>query len=376
EAESLYSKLLASKSITQKRRSEFYNNLALSIYQQGVAANANKDTSRAVQHFARISTIAPKSEIAATGLYDAIALNMQFKQWENAITQIERFQSMYPKHKYSNDVSKKLSAAYLSSNQGIKAAEQFEIIARTDSDLAVKAAAQWQAAQIYEEKNKLNEAIKAYQDYAATFKKPYSQRLEAMDKVAGLYAKTKAFKPSRSWYKKIVDIDEKALNNARTDISRQIASNAYLTLARHEKSRFDSLQLTLPLKKSLRKKKNTMQNSVKLYGKASINKVYAITTEATYSIGKIYEDFSQALLKSDRPKNLNEEELDQYEILLEDQAFPFEDKSIEFYEINLARVKDGLYNDWIKKSLVRLATLFPVRYDRKPKLDDYVIEMR
>ncbi|MCP4237759.1 MAG: hypothetical protein GY770_29995, partial [Aestuariibacter sp.] len=47
EAESLYSKLLASKSITQKRRSEFYNNLALSIYQQGVAANANKDTSRA-----------------------------------------------------------------------------------------------------------------------------------------------------------------------------------------------------------------------------------------------------------------------------------------------------------------------------------------
>ncbi len=376
EAESLYTKLLSSKSINQKRRNEFYNNLALSIYQQAEAANSNKDTSRAVQHFARISTIVPKSEIAATGLYDAIALNMQYKQWDNAIAQIKRFQQLYPKHKYSNDVSKKLSAAYLSSNQGIKAAEQFEKIARTDSDLAVKAAAQWQAAEIYEEKNKLSEAIKAYQDYAASFRKPYTQRLEAMDKVATLYAKTKALKSSRTWHQKIVSIDEEALNNARTDISRQIASRSYLVLARHEKSRFDNLQLTLPLKNSLRKKKNAMQNSVKLYGKASINKVYEITSESTYSIGKIYEDFSQALLASDRPKNLNEEELDQYEILLEDQAFPFEDKSIEFFEINLARVKDGLYNDWIQKSLAQLANLFPVRYDRKPKLDDFVTEMR
>ncbi|MCP4491388.1 MAG: tetratricopeptide repeat protein [Gammaproteobacteria bacterium] len=376
EAESLYSKLLALKSTTQKLRNEFYNNLALSIYQQAVAANDNKDTGRAVQHFARISTIVPKSEIAATGLYDAIALNMQYKQWDTAIAQIDRFQHLYPKHKYSNDVSKKLSAAYLSSNQGIKAAAQFEKIARTDSDLAVKAAAQWQAAEIYAEKNKLSAAIKAYQDYATTFKKPYSQRLEAMDRLAGLYARNKAFKSSRQWYKKIVSVDEKALNNARTDISRQIASNGYLVLARHQKSLFDNLQLTLPLKNSLRKKKSTMQNSVKLYGKASLNKVYEITSEATYSIGKIYEDFSQALLKSDRPKNLNEDELDQYEILLEDQAFPFEDKSIEFFEINLARVKDGLYNDWIKKSLAQLANLFPVRYNRRPKLDDFVIEMQ
>ena len=186
EAESLYTQLLSSKTIKRKRREEFSNNLALSIYRQAEAANANQDTGRAVQHFARISTVVPKSEIAATGLYDAIALNMQYKQWNNAIAQIKRFQTLYPKHKYSNDVSKKLSAAYLSSDQGIKAAEQFEKIARTDNDLTVKAAAQWQAAEIYEEKNKINEAIKAYKDYAATFKKPYTQRLEAMDKVAGL----------------------------------------------------------------------------------------------------------------------------------------------------------------------------------------------
>ena len=88
-----------------------------------------------------------------------------------------------------------------------------------------------------------------------------------------------------------------------------------------------------------------MQASVKLYGQASKYKIFEATTEATYAIALIYKDFSKALLQSDRPARLNAEELDQYEILLEDKAFPFEDKAIEFFEINLARIKDGFYND-------------------------------
>ena len=115
-----------------------------------------------------------------------------------------------------------------------------------------------------------------------------------------------------------------------------------------------------------------MQKSVKLFGNASKYKIYEATTEATYSIALIYKDFSKSLLDSDRPTKLSAEELDQYEILLEDQAFPFEDKSIEFFEINLSRIKDGFYNDWISKTHTELIKLFPVRYNRKPKQDTYI----
>ncbi|MFK5950134.1 MAG: hypothetical protein QM500_15325, partial [Methylococcales bacterium] len=111
---------------------------------------------------------------------------------------------------------------------------------------------------------------------------------------------------------------------------------------------------------------------VKYYGNASKYKIYEASTEATYSIALIYKDFSISLLESDRPTKLNAEELDQYEILLEDQAFPFEDKSIEFFEINLSRVKDGHYNKWIQKSHEQLTGLFPTRYNRKPKTDSYI----
>ncbi len=376
ESETLYTALITANSLNRKQYREFKNNLALSIYRLAETAINNDDIARAIHHFARISNIVPDTEIAASGLYDAIASNMKHRQWKDAITQIKRFQAIYPRHKFSNDVSKKLSVAYLSSNQGIKAAVEFEKIAQTDSNHEVKAAAQWQAATIYEEKAKFRDAIKAYQKYAASFKKPYAQKLEAMAKVASLYTRIQSPKSSRNWYAKIIKEDERALNNMRTDSSRQITSAAYLELARYQMAQFDSIKLTLPLKKSLRRKKAAMQKSVRLFGRAALNKIYDITTEATYSIGNIYDDFSQALLSSDRPSNLNEEELDQYEILLEDQAFPFEDKSIEFFEINLARIKDGLYNDWIAKSLKELKSLFPARYDRKPKLDDYVFDMR
>jgi len=107
-----------------------------------------------------------------------------------------------------------------------------------------------------------------------------------------------------------------------------------------------------------------------------VNQIYEIVTESTFSIAYIYKVFSESLLISDRPKQLTDEQLDQYEILLEDQAFPFEDKAIEFFEINLSRINEGLYDNWIDQSFNELISLYPARYNRNPKRDDYVAEMQ
>ena len=372
ESESLYRQLLQHSTLSWKQRSKYTDKLALSIYKQGEDALENNDTPQAIKHYARISTVAQSSTIAATGLYDAIALNMQHKQWASAIDEIKQFQRLYPSNKLQTDVSKKLSAAYLNSNQGIKAAAEFEKISSMGGDVATKTAALWQAAVIYEEKNKLDDAIRSYEEYAKKFKNPYPQYIESMGKLTELYTKKGSLSKTNHWRKNIINADKQALNNVKTDRTRFIASNANIGIARSEKAHFDKLKLTLPLKDSLKKKKSVMIRSVKYYGNASKYKIYETTTEATYSIALIYKDFSESLLESDRPKELNEDELDQYEILLEDKAFPFEDKAIEFFEINLARIKDGNYNKWIKKSKRELIALFPARYNREPKVDAYI----
>ena len=372
ESEKLYSTLLSDNKSSTKNRKRFADKLALSIYKQGESAKKDNNIPQAIEHYSRISNIVSSSVIAATGLYDAIALNMQHKQWLAAISEIKKFSKLYPNHKLKNDVSKKLSVAYLSSNQGIKAAAEFEKISSMSGNTAIKSAALWQAAELYEEKGKLNKAIKSYEDYANKYKKPYPQNIEAMFKLTELYKQKNSPRNIIKWQKRIIKTDRKALNNVKTERTKYITSFANLGIARSEMHRFNRLRLTLPLKKTLKKKKLAMQSSVRYFGDASKYKVYEAATEATYSIALIYKNFSVALLESDRPKNLNNEELDQYEILLEDQAFPFEDKAIEFFEINLSRVQDGQYNNWIRKSHNELIKLFPTRYNRQPKMDDYV----
>ena len=115
-----------------------------------------------------------------------------------------------------------------------------------------------------------------------------------------------------------------------------------------------------------------MQNAIKAYENAMNYKVAEVTTAATYQIGEIYHDFARALMKSQRPKRLSAEELEQYELLLEEQAYPFEEKAIDIHVANVKRTQDGVYDEWVKKSLQVLGKLQPVRYAKNEKIDSYV----
>ena len=186
ESESLYSQILLSNGLRPDERIEYVDKLALAIYKQGEAAQNNNNIARAIEHFSRISTTAAKSEISATGLYDAIALSMQHQQWDGAINDIKRFQVLYPQSKFQVDVSKKLSAAYLASDQGVKAAQEFEKISTLEGDTATQAAALWKAATLYEEKDKTDDAIRSYEEYTERNKKPYALKYSSNCSRSGL----------------------------------------------------------------------------------------------------------------------------------------------------------------------------------------------
>jgi hypothetical protein len=68
------------------------------------------------------------------------------------------------------------------------------------------------------------------------------------------------------------------------------------------------------------------------------------------------------LIESERPAELAPAELQDYEMVLEEEAFPFEEKAIEVHEKNLELMAAGIYNPWIEKSLDELAILVPGRY--------------
>ncbi len=70
-------------------------------------------------------------------------------------------------------------------------------------------------------------------------------------------------------------------------------------------------------------------------------------------------------MSSERPSNLTELELAQYDVLLEEQAYPFEEKAIDLHAANHQQIASGVYNDWVQKSMDALAALYPARYSRE-----------
>jgi hypothetical protein len=105
-----------------------------------------------------------------------------------------------------------------------------------------------------------------------------------------------------------------------------------------------------------------MQEALDAFGRLVDYEVGEVTAAATFYMAEIYRDLSRALIESERPGDLDASELQDYEMALEQEAFPFEEKAIEVHEKNLELMAEGVFNPWIERSLDSLAKLMPGRY--------------
>jgi Flp pilus assembly protein TadD len=90
--------------------------------------------------------------------------------------------------------------------------------------------------------------------------------------------------------------------------------------------------------------------------------IASVTAAATYYMAETYYDFSHSLVESERPADLKPADLEEYEMALDEEAFPFEEKAIGVHEKNMDMLHAGVFNEWTEKSLSRLAKLMPGRY--------------
>jgi hypothetical protein len=150
----------------------------------------------------------------------------------------------------------------------------------------------------------------------------------------------------------------------RTDRTQYLAAKSQLALATPARDEFRNVSLVLPLKTSLAKKRKAMEAALGGYKAAADYRVAEVTTVATYEIAEIYRQLGKDIMKSERPKKLPAEQLEEYNSLLEEQAFPFEEQAISTHEINTKRVRDNVYDEGVKKSYAALAELKPGRYGK------------
>jgi hypothetical protein len=227
---------------------------------------------------------------------------------------------------------------------------------RSSNDPNVKRQALALGAELYEKSGNKPMALEQYQRYANEYPRPVAEAMEAEFKIAQLYAELQDTKKRQYWLQRMIEANASA-GSQSSDRTKYLAASAANELADIPYKDFSSTPLTLPLKQSLQRKR-AAQEGVLAYGVAEF------TTQASFRIADIYAQLSRDLMKSERPKDLDELALEQYDVLLEEQAYPFEEKAIAIHQANAARASKGVYDQWVKRSYEELARLLPARYKK------------
>ncbi len=370
-AEAAYQQLLARMAANEPARTGLQEKLAASIYRQGEAARDAGDLEAAAGHFLRIATTVPQSAFNVTAQYDAAAVYIQLQRWPEAIRILEQWRQQYPRHELQAEVTRKLAVLYSENAQPLQAAAEFTRMADSEPSAELRREAAWTAATLFRKSGHGASAAQAYRRFVQEYPSPLEPAMEARQQLVELYAASGEPDKQRYWQRQIIDADHRA-GDERSDRTRYLAAHARLALVEDALAAYQAVALREPLQKNLAAKKRHMETVIQGYTQAAQYQVLEVTTQASYQLAMLYSDFGQALMQSERPRNLQGEELEQYQILLEEQAYPFEEKAIAVHETNAHRTVEGVYDAWVQQSLQQLAQLLPARYARPERSETFV----
>jgi TolA-binding protein len=354
-------------------RADLSERLATTIYKEGAERRDAGDFDGAVQQFMRVGKLAPDSKTRPNAEYDAAAQLISYGEWERAIKILEAFRKQFPGNPLQAEVSKKLAVSYSAAQHPGDAAMEFERVANTPSqDGQVRREAMLQSADLYARASNYAKATGMLEKFVATNPTPLAPAEEARTKLAEYAAKSGSAKERDRWYEEVIKGDKGGGSTPRT---HYLAAKAQLALAEPARDVFRSVRLTAPLKTSLVVKRRALETAMNGYKLAASYNVAEVTTAATFEIAELYRVLAKDVMASERPASLKGEELEEYNSLLEEQVYPFEEESIKAHEINAARTRDGVYDDWVKKSFAALAQLKPARYGKTEMAEDVVTHL-
>ncbi len=343
--------------------------IAASIFQQGELLVDTDKKSGAINQFLRIAELAPKSQININAEYDAASLLMDVGDWDKAIEILNTLSITYPEHELVSEIPTKLAWAYQQNGNRRAAANQLDII-YAQSDEEDKREVLYLSAELYEDSGENQRAIERYKKYIHTYPEPYPVAMEARYKLIGLYKINNDISKEIFWMKNTIKAEEqnRADNTSRT---LYIAAYASAGLASIEYDKYISIHLSHPINKSLAKKNVALKSTLAAYNKVAQYGVLEFTTLSNYKIAEVFSVLGMDLLNSERPSNIDGEDRERYEMLLEEQAYPFEEKAISIHKTNAERSWSGVYDNWVKESIISLRELMPAKYNKVENTREY-----
>ncbi|TQV77077.1 tetratricopeptide repeat protein [Aliikangiella marina] len=370
EAEVAITDLLKNVNLTSQQRKDFRQRRVESVYKLAEKAKTENNNELAVSLFLKVKALEPNSTVAVNAHFDAAVILLQTEKWSDAANLFESFRRSHPKNPLTKTIPERLALIYEKQENWNKAAAEYQNLSDAQADPELKREGIWRVAELYEKAGNKTQAIASYKNYVWTYPAPYLLSQEGRYKLVNLYIEQEDVTKANFWRQKIIQFYDtnKTENNART---AYMAAESKFILSEPLYYQFKRIKLKLPLASSLKKKRAAMKKALDAFNAVAKYEVAKYTTASTHKVGEIYQILSDDLMNSQRPKGLSEDELEEYGFLLEDQALPFEDKAISFYEINAQRTADNIYDDSVRSSIDSLRRLKPAQYDKSEMLEAF-----
>ena len=375
-AESSYVDVRNLDTASGKKDPELSERIAASIYRQGEDARKAGQNAQAAAAFLRVGQVVPDAKIRATADYDAAQSLLAAGKTADAIPVLEAFRAQNPNNALADAATANLALAYSKNNDTASAAREFERMADNPRlGEAERREALQQAEKLYNQRKDEVSETRVLTAFVSRYPNAFDASIEAQQRLIELAGSRHDAAAQLDLSRKLIAYDA-AGGTHRTDRSRYLAAHATLKLAEPARDAYLLQPLNAPLKNSMKRKKALMETALAGYAKAADYGVADVVTASTYETAEIYNGLAKALYASERPKGLDAEAKDQYDLLLQEQAFPFEEKAIEIHEVNVHRASEGIFDESVRKSYASLAKLKPARYARPDKEERYVEAIR
>ncbi|MBI5599346.1 MAG: tetratricopeptide repeat protein [Deltaproteobacteria bacterium] len=150
-------------------------------------------------------------------------------------------------------------------------------------------------------------------------------------------------------------------------------TGARLFLVNERLDGYMKVELTQPFEETMQHKTELLDGLIAEYSGLVDENIPELLPEIFFSMGTAFENFRDAVLRSERPSDMTEDELREYNFLIEETAYPYEDRAVGAYTSGMKTgLSQKLFDEWVDKSLERLAILRPALYKRQFEEDNAI----
>ncbi|UCF88787.1 MAG: tetratricopeptide repeat protein, partial [bacterium] len=336
-----------------------------SLFKYAEELSVTGKTMEAAERFEALHRRFPDSDVAQVSLYNAGKLYRTAGLERKATTLFETLAARYSDSELANEALQMSVLILEALGDPIRAAEDSMALAARSSGRK-RGAALLKAAELYAAGDQPGRAASARSAYITEFPDPVEERSRQLFMLGSDLEAIQDWDGALAAYTRITTLQRK---DEKNQTLTAFAARSQLRIAERSFANYVDYHIVPPVDKTVVKKREMLQNVIRDFVAAGNYRTADVITAANYSIGRALELFKDDILSSPRPDGLSGTELEEYELLLQEMAFPFEERALDAYRVNIQRsVKLELLDEWIERTFERMAELAPWSYQRSESI--------